>query len=231
MFDLIIFDCDGVLVDSEHISNAVFAEMLGELGLHFTLPEMFEIFVGRSMAACVEIIECRLGRPLPADFLPRLTARTNAAYAAELKPVAGIESALDALDLPFCVASSGTTEKMRTTLGATGLLKYFEDRLFSVTQVKHGKPHPDIYRHAAREMNADPARCLVVEDSPVGVEAGVAAGMTVFGYAEIMEPQRLLAAGATKTFRRMAQLPQLIAGCGGLHNDNAVFTHGQNEPR
>ncbi len=214
MFDLIIFDCDGVLVDSERISNTVFAEMLGELGLRFTLPQMFETFVGRSMAACVEIIERRLGRPVPADFLPRLTQRTNAAYAAQLQPVTGIEMVLNTLDLPFCVASSGTVEKMRTTLGTTGLLKYFDGRLFSVTEVVRGKPHPDIYLHAARRMNADPARCLVVEDSPVGVEAGTAAGMTVFGYAEIMEPRRLLAAGAVTTFRSMAQLPQLIAEYG-----------------
>jgi HAD superfamily hydrolase (TIGR01509 family) len=216
MFDLIIFDCDGVLVDSERISNVVFAEMLGELGLHFTLPEMFETFVGRSMTACVEIIERRLGCPLPADFLPRLTQHTNAAYAAQLKPVNGVEMVLNTLDLPFCVASSGTVEKMRTTLGTTGLLKYFDGRLFSVTEVAHGKPRPDIYLHAARQMNADPARCLVVEDSPVGVEAGVAAGMTVFGYAEIMEPRRLLGAGAMTTFRNMAQLPRLIAEHGSV---------------
>ncbi|HET8609034.1 MAG TPA: HAD family hydrolase [Burkholderiales bacterium] len=226
MFDLIIFDCDGVLVDSERISNAVFAEMLGELGLHFTLPEMFEIFVGRSMTACVEIIEHRLGHPLPTDFLPRLTQRTNEAYAAQLKPVTGIETVLNTLDVPFCVASSGTVEKMRTTLGVTGLLKYFENRLFSATQVAHGKPHPDIYLYAAQQMDADPVRCLVVEDSPVGVEAGTAAGMTVFGYAEIMEPRRLLAAGAVTTFHNMAQLPQLIAERGSAC-DHSVAVPGE----
>ena len=211
-WDLIIFDCDGVLVDSEPVSNRVFTEMLNAIGLRTTPDETTRDFVGRSMKSCVEIVERRLGRPVPADFVETVQARTFAAFREGLHAVPGVETALDALDalgVPTCVASSGEHAKMRTTLGLTGLLPRFEGRLFSATEVPRGKPHPDLFLHAARAMNADPARCAVVEDSPVGAQAGVAAGMTVFGYAAHSDPELLAAAGA-HVFRDMKELPGVL---------------------
>jgi len=208
-FDLVIFDCDGVLVDSEVIVNRVFADLLNELGANVTLDYMFENFVGYSMAHCMELVQKLLGREPPPDFERTHKERTKAALAAALAPVPGIADVLAALTVPCCVASSGDHEKMRTTLGITGLLPHFEGRLFSVTEVARGKPFPDVFLHAARTMGASPARTAVVEDTPVGAEAGVAAGMTVFGYAGRTPAERLRAAGAI-VFTEMAALPRLL---------------------
>ena len=212
---LVIFDCDGVLVDSEVITNRVFAQMLGELGMHFTLTEMFERFVGRSMTQCCELIAELLQRPVPAGFLEQFHGRASAALGAELKAVAGIEATLDVLDarrVPYCVASNGTAEKMRLTLGHTGLLPRFEGKRFSVDEVAQGKPAPDLFLLAARTFNVQPAHCCVIEDTPTGVTAGVAAGMLVYGYCALMPAQRMTAAGAHRTFNSMRELPALIRG-------------------
>jgi len=129
-----------------------------------------------------------------------------------VQAIDGIETVLETLALPYCVASSGSHEKMRMTLGKTGLLRHVEGRVFSTSDVARGKPHPDIYLHAARSMGAaDPARCAVVEDSPIGVAGAVAAGMRVFGFAELMPAERLREAGAHHVFTRMRDLPALIA--------------------
>lgn len=210
MIGLVIFDCDGVLVDSERIANRVFAEVLNELGLSLTLEDMFDTFVGHSTEYCVEIVEQMLGRPAPIDLVQQYAERINAALAKEVKPVEGIENALAQLHKPCCVASSGSHEKMNATLGATGLLERFENRIFSATEVSNSKPHPDVYLYAAEKMGFQPANCLVIEDTPVGVTAGVAAGMTVYGYAELMKPRRLTDAGAVLTFDDMTLLPGLI---------------------
>jgi len=212
-WDLVIFDCDGVLVDSEPIGNRIFTAMLVDLGLRITPAEAMHDFVGRSMASCVEIIEQRLGRPVPPDFVTTLQARTFAAFEGALEAVPGIEAALDAIDAmgwPTCVASSGEHRKMHTTLGLTRLLPRFEGRLFSATEVPRGKPHPDLFLHAAARMGAAPARCAVVEDSPVGARAGIAAGMTVFGFAARTDPRLLADAGAI-VFEDMTRLPTLLA--------------------
>ena len=216
-FDLVIFDCDGVLVDSERITNTVFAEMLNEVGLTVTLDDMFRDFVGHSMTTCLRIVEERLGNPLPHDFVSELEARTGLALSGHLEPVSGINDVLGELSIPFCVASSGDHAKMLLTLGITGLLERFTDRLFSVTEVARGKPYPDVFLYAAERMDADASRTAVIEDSVVGVKAGVAAGMTVFGYAELTEPKKLMAAGAV-VFNRMAQLPALL----GLRKDSVA---------
>jgi HAD superfamily hydrolase (TIGR01509 family) len=208
-FDLVIFDCDGVLVDSEELVNQVFADLLNEHGARVTLDYMFEHFVGYSMAHCMGLVRELLGRQPPADFEQTLRERSRAALSAGLRPVPGIVDALSALRVPCCVASSGDHEKMRTTLGITGLLGRFEGRLFSVTEVPRGKPFPDVFLHAARTMNVRPERTAVVEDTPVGAEAGAAAGMTVFGYAARTPPARLRAAGAV-VFTDMSLLPQLL---------------------
>jgi HAD superfamily hydrolase (TIGR01509 family) len=211
--ELVIFDCDGVLVDSEPITNAVFAEMLGELGLVMSLDDMYAHFKGHSMAQGIAIMERLLGAPAPADFVDAYRARSRAALAREVRPVRGIERALaglDALGTLTCVASSGEHEKMQITLGKTGLLPRFEGRLFSVTEVARGKPHPDIFLHAAQCMGIAPSTTVVVEDSPVGVRAGAAAGMVVLGYADLTNPAELSAAGAACTFTDMHALPELV---------------------
>jgi len=214
--DLVIFDCDGVLVDSERLANEVFAGVLREVcGLEFTLEEMYDVFVGHSKAQCLAKIEAMLGEPPPDELERRYREDINQALAASVQAIEGIEAVLAQLDKPCCVASSGSHEKMRMTLGKTGLIGYFDGNIFSTSEVERGKPHPDIYLHAARKMGVDdPARCLVVEDSPIGVTGAVAAGMRVFGFAGLMPAERLRAQGAELVFERMADLPALIAGPG-----------------
>lgn len=209
-FDLVIFDCDGVLVDSERITNLVFAEMLGEIGLHFSLDEMFERFVGHSMSTCLDLIENLRGAPIPEGFVEHYQERSASALLEQLVAVEGIFDVIEMLPVPYCVASSGDHEKMRTTLGITNLLSLFEGKLFSVTEVPRGKPFPDVYLYAAERNGVDPRRCAVVEDSPIGVEAGAAAGMTIFGYSKLMSAKRLRSAGASATFDDMRDLLKLV---------------------
>ena len=211
-FELVIFDCDGVLVDSELISNRVFAALLGELGLPVTLEFMFESFVGRSMQHCWEQVAGMLGKEVPAHWQHELQLRTTAALEAEVQAVHGIEAVLESLDVPYCVASSGSRAKMATTLGATGLLARFTGRMFSAADVARGKPAPDIFLYAASRCGVQPRDCAVIEDSPAGVAAGVAAGMTVYGYCAFTLERRLLEAGAHYTFNNMAKLPALLRG-------------------
>ncbi len=210
---LVIFDCDGVLVDSELITNRVYAALLNELGLAVTLDDMFEKFVGHSMDYCWKLVADMLGGSLPDHLVEEYRLRTTAALQAELRAVSGIETALDRLDacgVPYCVASSGTHSKMRTTLGLTGLLTRFEGRIFSVTDVANAKPAPDVYLLAAGTHHTAPTQCCVIEDSPTGVAAGVAAGMTVFGYCASTPVSRLRNAGAHYTFDDMSRIPELL---------------------
>ncbi len=209
-FKLVIFDCDGVLVDSERITNRVFCSMLNELGLNVTLEDMFEHFVGLSMPQCVELITDMLGTPPPPDFLTRLSVREAAALKAEITPIPGVAEALQQIDIPHCVASSGEHEKLRLTLGATGLLPYFEGRIFSVADVERPKPAPDVFLFAARRLGVEPAACVVIEDTPTGIRAAVSAGMHVWGYAANTPAHRLEEAGAHRVFSDMRHLPQLL---------------------
>jgi len=209
--ELVIFDCDGVLVDSELLSNRVLAQTLAEIGLPMSLEETIATFMGHSMAACVAIIEERTSRPIPSNFVANFRDRTFDVFRRELRPVQGIESVLDAIDLPFCVASSGPPEKIQLTLSITGLLPRFAGRIFSAVEVTRGKPHPDLFLHAAHKMGVAPPACVVVEDSVRGVQAAVAAGMRVFGYADLTDADTLAAAGA-RVFRSMAELPALLSG-------------------
>ena len=212
-FDLVIFDCDGVLVDSERIANEVFAKVLNEeCGFTLELSDMFEIFVGHSLEQCMQIIEKMLGAKPPAGLQQRYTNEINAALDESVTAVAGIEQALAQLTIPYCVASSGSHEKMHITLGRAKLLELMAGKLHSTADVARGKPFPDIFLHAARTMGVtDSRRCLVIEDSPVGVAGGVAAGMVVFGFAQLMPAQRLVAAGAHHTFNDMAKLAHEIS--------------------
>jgi HAD superfamily hydrolase (TIGR01509 family) len=207
--ELVIFDCDGVLVDSEPAAAAVLAEALREEGLAMTDEEVRRAFLGLTFPRTIEIVEERLGRPLGAGFAGRVQARTFEAFRRGLAPMPGVEEALDRLDVPYCVASSGEPEKMRLTLGLTGLLDRFDGRMFSASEVEHGKPEPDLFLHAARRLRASPARTVVVEDSVAGVTAARRAQMRVYGYAAAGDGAALEAAGAT-LLADLRQLPRLI---------------------
>lgn len=183
MFDGIIFDCDGVLVDSERIGVHIDRQVLADVGLDFTIEEVVGHFMGKSDKHFVDTVESMIGKPVPENWLDEIAGRYHEAFESELTAVPGIVEALNELELPYCVASSGTHEKMRFTLGKTGLLSRFENKLFSSTQVSRGKPHPDLFLFAAEQMGWQPSRCLVVEDSGAGVQAGLAAGMKVAAYA------------------------------------------------
>jgi len=212
-FALVIFDCDGVLVNSEKVANEVFAEVLLQVcGLEFTLEDMFDTFVGHSRLQCLQKIEAILGEPPPAELDQRYQEDINLALKDSVAAIEGIESVLRELALPYCVASSGSHDKMKLTLGKTGLIDFFDGNIFSTSEVERGKPHPDIYLHAAAAMGGyRPERCLVVEDSPIGVSGAVAAGMQVFGFAELLPAHKLKASGAHLVFDRMHDLPDLIA--------------------
>jgi HAD superfamily hydrolase (TIGR01509 family) len=207
--DLVIFDCDGVLVDSERIVVKVEAALITELGWPITEHEILERFVGRSDAHVQSVIEQNLGRKLP-DWKALYERHVLDAFRSSLVPVAGIEAVLDALTIPYCVASSGTHEKMQLTLGLTGLRRRFEGRIFSTTEVANGKPAPDLFLHAASQMKVSPTRCVVVEDSKFGVAAARAAGMRVLGFAGGLTPPEWLEGPDTIVFHDMADLVSLI---------------------
>lgn len=211
-FDLVIFDCDGVVVDSERIVHEVFGEFLRRLGLRLSTREMHEQFLGRRLADCVAIAERLTGKSVPAAVLEAYKAERDRVLRERVQPVEGVRAVLEGLEVPYCIASSGDHAKMQTTLGATGLLPLFEGRLFSATEVANGKPAPDVFLHAARRMGADPARTAVVEDSVNGVLAGRAAGMTVLGFAGLTPVERLMEAGAHAAFVHMRELPALLRG-------------------
>jgi HAD superfamily hydrolase (TIGR01509 family) len=196
-----------VLVDSEPASNRVLAEMLSEFGLPMTAEQTVAAFLGRSWATVSEHVLREAGRPLPDDFHDRYLEAMFAAFEAELAPVPGVVQALDAIALENCVASSGPPEKIRWTLGHTGLLDRFEGRIFSATEVEHGKPAPDLFLHAATTMGWEPGDCAVVEDSGAGVRAALAAGMTPFGYAAVTPAAQLEGA---RVLTDMAELPRLL---------------------
>jgi HAD superfamily hydrolase (TIGR01509 family) len=196
-----------VLVDSERLTLEAEAEFLTEQGWPLRPDEVAELFLGRTDAYMRQVIRERLPE-LPADWEQRLDERYLASQA-DLQPVDGIVAALDRITAQTCVASSGTHEKMRRTLGATGLYDRFEGRIFSATEVEHGKPAPDLFLYAAKQMGASPEACAVVEDSPFGVEAGHAAGMRVFAYSGGVTPAERLQA-ADVVFDDMRELPELL---------------------
>ncbi len=172
---------------------------------------MFERFVGHSMPQCVGIITELLGEPPPEDFMPDLRQKSAAALAAEVEPIAGVAALVDGLNIPYCVASSGEPAKIRLTLGKTGLLGHFEGKLFSAVEVENPKPAPDVFLHAASQMGVSPELCAVIEDTPTGVKAGLAAGMYVYGFSANTPERRLVEAGAHEVFSDMADLHPLLA--------------------
>jgi HAD superfamily hydrolase (TIGR01509 family) len=208
--ELVIFDCDGVLVDSERLSLRVEAAALARLGWPLTEAEVAERFLGRSDSYAMAQIEARIGRPVPEEWRRELKEAYLTAFDEELTAVDGIVEVLDKLRLPSCVASSGTHEKMRRTLGKTGLYKYFDGRIYSATEVAHGKPEPDLFLYAAAQMGAEPRHCVVVEDSHFGIQAARAAGMRSLGYAGGVTPAAWLEGPNTTVFTDMRKLPELI---------------------
>jgi len=210
-FDLVIFDCDGVVVDSERIVFEVFGSFIRSLGVHLSEAETREQFLGRALPECMTIVERLSGKPVPTGALERYCADRDRVLREQVQPVEGIREVLEQLTIPFCIASSGGHDKMRITLGATKLMPFFEGRLFSATEVPRGKPAPDIFLFAAERMGAAPTHTAVVEDSINGVLAGCAAGMTVFGFVDLTAPAKLIEAGASRTFDDMRELPALLA--------------------
>ena len=178
----VIFDCDGTLVDSEVLANEVLVEAVAEHGLVLSVDDAVRSFRGGKMADCVALLETRLGRRLPADFVPSLRVRTAAAFRSRLRPVDGALDLVQSLCQSVCVASSGPMEKIELSLSLTGLSPFFKGRIFSSYEVGSWKPDPRLFLHAARVMGVAPADCAVLEDSLLGIRAGLAAGMTVFAF-------------------------------------------------
>ncbi|MFF9361466.1 HAD family hydrolase [Streptomyces griseoluteus] len=211
-YDLILFDNDGVLVDSEPISNRHLAAYLTELGHPTTYDESIRDYMGSAMHRVHDIVRERTGERLPVDFDDVFHARVFAAFKEELRPVAGVEGVLEKLTadgVPYCVASSGSHERIRVGHRVTGLDRWFDDdRIFSSQDVGRGKPAPDLFLYAAERMGVTPERCLVVEDSPLGVQAARAAGMDVYGFTAMTPPEKL--ADATQLFCGMGELADLL---------------------
>jgi HAD superfamily hydrolase (TIGR01509 family) len=207
---LIIFDCDGVLVDSERLSIKIDVAVLAELGWVLTEAEAVERFVGLSMKQMRDRVESHLGRTLPEDWEEEFQHRLRETLASELRPVEGIVEALNAIHDTTCVASSGTQEKIRFSLGLTGLYERFAGRIFSATEISRGKPAPDLFLHAAEQMGVEPSSCVVVEDSAPGVTAALAAGMRVLAYAGGVTPAARLSLPGAVVFDDMRDLAPLL---------------------
>jgi HAD superfamily hydrolase (TIGR01509 family) len=210
MTELVIFDCDGVLVDSEPISVRLDVEMFAELGMTITEQEVIDRFVGRSPDTLRQAVEEHLGHPPPDDWEERGEQELRKRFEAELEPVPGIVDALERISLPMCVASSSPPERLRFKLELTGLYDRFAGRIFSASQVANGKPAPDLFLYAARQMGVTPASCVVVEDSRYGVQAARAAGMNALAYAGGVTSSNTLAGPRTVVFDDMRRLPELL---------------------
>ncbi|GGS14507.1 MULTISPECIES: HAD family hydrolase [Streptomyces] len=211
-YDLVIFDNDGVLVDSEPLSNRLLAGYLTELGHPTSYEESIRDYMGSAMHRVHDLVLERTGRRLPEDFDEVFHARVFAAFERELRPVPGVTDVLEKLaadGVPYCVASSGSHERIRVGHRTTGLDRWFTDeRIFSSEDVGRGKPAPDLFLYAAERMGVAPGRCVVVEDSPLGVQAAVAAGMDVYGFTAMTPPERLADAG--RLFADMGELAGLL---------------------
>ncbi|MGY8768524.1 MAG: HAD-IA family hydrolase [Pirellulales bacterium] len=208
MKKLIIFDCDGVLVDSEQIGIQVLIDMIGPLGIVVPLDETCRRYKGCKLADIIKELEQQSGVTFPENFVPNFRREMHAAFERDIQPIDGIDEALANIDLPKCVASGGPPEKIQLTLSATGLLHHFGENIFSSYMVKSWKPEPGLFLYAANAMGYEPSDCLVIEDSVVGVQAAVAAGMKVLGYSE-STGEELKELGAT-VFHDMKLLPGLV---------------------
>ncbi|MFF4582831.1 HAD family hydrolase [Streptomyces sp. NPDC001389] len=212
VYQLVIFDNDGVLVDSEPLANTVLAEYLTELGHPTTYEDCLRDYLGGAVHRIHDVVHARTGQRLPEDFDRVLHERIFAAFARELRPVPGVTEVLGELSaqgVPYCVASSSSHERIRVGHRAAGLGEWFEEEwIFSVEDVGRGKPAPDLFLHAADMMSVHPSQCVVVEDSPLGVEAARAAGMDVLGFTSMLPASKL--SGATACFGEMKELSALL---------------------
>lgn len=207
---LLIFDCDGVLVDTERIGNQVMQECIRDLGIELNFDDVLLHFKGRSSPDCVQIIKEKFGVTAPQDFIEKFRARSYARYEKETCPIPGIEEALVKLkDYKKCVASSGTHKKIEINLNKTGLKEHFQGNIFSAEDVKNAKPDPELFLYAAEKNGVKPEECIVIEDSVHGVVAAKNAGMKALGFSDLTSPDRLEKAGALP-FNSMYQLPDLI---------------------
>jgi HAD superfamily hydrolase (TIGR01509 family) len=209
-FKAVLFDCDGVLVDSEPITNGVLRDMLAEIGWQMTPQECWQRFVGHTVRSQKDEIEQHTGKPFSEEWLQTFMNRRNRALQEKLMVIQGIPETVTQLHQRFqgriAVASGADRFKVEMMLQQVGLFSYFEDRIFSGHEMPRSKPHPDVYLAAANQLGVDPEQCLVVEDTAIGVCAGVAAGATVWGYAVMGQEESLRAAGAQQIFNDMNQL-------------------------
>jgi HAD superfamily hydrolase (TIGR01509 family) len=218
-FEAVLFDCDGVLVDSESITNGVLRDMLEEAGWKLSADECMRIFLGRTIRSEAERIERHTGRPLTDEWLAQFRERRDALLSEHVVPIPGAVAAVESIHRSFggriACASGADRKKVELQLSRCGLMRFFEGRIFSGHELPRSKPAPDVYLAAAAALGADPSRCVVVEDTVVGVTAGVAAGATVYGYSPSKSghgsPEALRAAGASLIFTRMEDLPALVA--------------------
>jgi HAD superfamily hydrolase (TIGR01509 family) len=214
--ELVIFDCDGVLIDSEIVVCRIAAEELTRIGYPITTEQVMQRFAGRPDREMRDEIEQDWGRPLAPEYTRRVNTRTEEAYSSELRIMPGVLTALDAIEVPICVASSSFPVKLRLGLEVVGLYDRFAPNIISASIVARGKPEPDVFNYAAGWMHTAPANCLVIEDGVAGVTSARRAGMRVFGFdggahCSSGHRERLLAAGAELAFSKMEELPQLIA--------------------
>lgn len=221
-FSAVLFDCDGVLVDSEPITNRVLAEMLGELGWQITTEESMNTFTGKAVKDEAALIERKTGFRITDDWLKTFRARRNEALERDLVAIPRAPEAIreihSRLDGRIACASGADRHKVELQLAKVGLLEYFEGRIFSGHEMPRSKPHPDVYLAAAKALEVEPGRCAIVEDTVTGAMAGVAAGATVFGYSTGESghsgPGPLLSVGAVRVFSDMSELPALLSGYG-----------------
>jgi HAD superfamily hydrolase (TIGR01509 family) len=214
---LVIFDCDGVLIDSEVIFGRVLGELLVAAEFPITMDEAMVFGLGKNRVTLAAAVEARFGRALPDEFFATMRARVDLAFERELVAIPGIEELLTALKAPRCVASNSHLDRVRHALSVTRLLPLFDPHVFSASQVARGKPAPDLFLFAARRLGAAPADCIVIEDSTTGVEAAIAAGMRVVGFCGGSHcpgdhAQQLLAAGCSRVFPTTFDLAAHLCG-------------------
>ena len=213
-YDLVVFDCDGVLVDSEPITNKVYVQMLSEYGYEVNEAEFLREFWGKAMTQRLEVISRKLGWTPPEDFVSVYLERLVAINCKELKPVDGVRVLIKSLTIPYCVASNGSQHEIAQRLNVTQLADLFVGKkIFSGTEMPHPKPAPDVYLAAAKAFKLPPERCIVIEDSIPGITAGIRAGMKVYGHAAFTAPETIRQAGAIP-FNSMADLQKVLTNHG-----------------
>lgn len=208
-YKCVIFDCDGVLVDSEPLGNQVMVDMANEFGAKIDLDYAYQNFKGNALKVCVNHISELLGTDMPSDFEAEYRRRSFEKFRKEIQPVDGVLDVIKTLRIPFCVASSGPENKIKLNLELTGLLPYFESKIFSCYAIQKWKPDPDIFLWAAETMGFKASECVVIEDSLIGLQAAIKGGFDVFGFSA-HDYNNELKESATKTFNSMLKLPELL---------------------